>query len=59
MLYRYGKYFQNGFTETGIFPGKIQEGIDLRSVSDNQIVPIIQLKNLKKTVVNQQSYDDF
>lgn len=57
MLNKYGKYFQTGFTTEGYTQGILSEGFDFRSGNDNQVVPIITLKNLEKTPVNTLNYE--
>jgi len=58
MINKYGKYFQTGFAAEGYTKGILSEGFDFRSGNDNQVVPIVTLKNLEKTPVNTLNYEN-
>ncbi|MDH5607916.1 MAG: ABC transporter substrate-binding protein [Cyclobacteriaceae bacterium] len=45
MMKRYGKYFQSGLSKEGVWPGVLQLGVDYRGGNDNQVVPIVEIKN--------------
>ncbi len=52
-LKRYGKYFQNGFY-TGKIYGYLSEGIKFQGANDNQIVPIVKMRNFSMEVVKSE-----
>ncbi len=45
MLTKYGKYFQNHFMEEGDTPGMVLPGFRYGLSKDNQVVPIVTLRN--------------
>lgn len=45
MLRKYGKYFQNGFIQQGLKPGQTTLGYRYSFKNDNQVVPIVTLRN--------------
>ncbi len=45
MLVKHGKYFQNGFLKEGMVEGQLMTGFDFGINSDNQVVPIVTMRN--------------
>ncbi len=54
MLHENGKYFQNGFYDSGLIPGYLSAGFDFRGANDNQIAPIVTIQNYKIFPVNNR-----
>lgn len=55
-LKNYGKYFQTGFSENSYFPGKLSDGFSYKGANDNQIVPIVMVKDLEIKSINKEDY---
>lgn len=55
LLKEHGTYFQRGLNGGHYIPGQIMSGIKYGPYNDNQIVPMIQLKNLR--LINQTSQE--
>ena len=54
-LHRYGKYFQNGFLREGKMQGIMTPGYDFSGTNDNQVVPIVTIRNYNIELVEPPS----
>ena len=46
-MQKHGKYFQRGLIEDEFIEGEVMNGLRYGGYNDNQIVPILTLKNLE------------
>ncbi|MTI31550.1 ABC transporter substrate-binding protein [Xanthovirga aplysinae] len=56
MMNQYGNHFQYEFPDLETFHSKFLEGVQYKDQRDNQVVPIITLKEGEVRLVNKESY---
>ena len=56
ILQKNGKYFQNGFAEDKYVPGYLSEGFDYQGANDNQVVPMVGVRDLEIKSINRNEY---
>ncbi len=58
MLHKHGTNFQYGWLADGLVPGEVVKGYDYGLYRDNQVVPIVRLKNLVLEEVVSEEDDE-
>lgn len=58
LLDKNGKYFQRGLVSGGYIDGLLMEGMKYGINRDNQVVPIVNMKNLNLNVQNKSLYEN-
>ena len=53
LLNQYGKYFQQGFIDQEIIPSSLYQGFIYGTANDNQLVPIVTLRDRRIKSVNK------
>lgn len=57
-MIKYGNYFQYGLAEEGFEKGKLFYGFDYSNSNDNQVVPILTLKDTELVILKKNSHED-
>lgn len=58
ILDKNGKYFQNGLASDKYVKGYLSEGFNFQGANDNQVVPVVGVRDLEVKSLNREEYEN-